>query len=113
MEPQRNLKQSRSDVIYAHAEAVQASPSSPEANDSALEIALQMREEAAADRRAAVAEREAAAIERRSYENNSRPAGGPVVTQQPPVGLRRTVTQVSVQPVNHCEYLLCCFVTCW
>ena len=113
MEPQQNLKQSRADVIYAHAEIVQASPASSEANDAALEMALQMREEAAADRRAAAADREAAAIERRVYDNNNpRAAKGPAVTQQPAMGARRTVTHISVLPVNHCEYLACCFVTC-
>ena len=114
MVPQQNLKQSRADVIYAQAEVVHASPASAEANDAALEMALQMREEAAADRRAAAADREAAAIERRVYDNNNNPraAQGPAVTQQPAMGARRTVTHISVLPVNHCEYLACCFVTC-
>ena len=112
-DPQRNLKQNQADVIYAQAEVVQASPASPEANDAALEMALQLREEAAADRRAAAAEREAAATERRSYDNNPpRSAKGAVVTQQPAVGTRSTVTQVQVLPVNHCEYIVCCIFTC-
>jgi hypothetical protein len=112
MEPQRNLKQSRADVIYAHAEVVQAAPASEEGNAAAIEMALQMREEAAADRRAAAADREAAAIERRSFEENARRANGPAIRQQPGGGQRKTITEITVPPVNHCEYFVCCIFTC-